>query len=95
MIRWALRKMSLRNGWPLMVIRPSDPAIPLRLAQEALARNDADALARIPSDAEALGVTYTVAGWLAKDGRRVVDHKGQAIGALTPGDSFITSTISN
>ena len=82
------------HGLPMRVIRPSDPAICLRIAQECLASNDTARLDNLPSEAEAAGVSYTYVGYLAKKrngrGACLVDEKGTILGPIVPGDSFIT-----
>jgi hypothetical protein len=81
-------------GLPMRVIRPSDPALCLRIADECLATNDMARLDNLPTEAEAAGVSYTFVGYLAKGrngkGACIVDEKGCIIGSTLPGDSFVT-----
>ena len=78
----------------MLVVRPSDPTVALRLAQEAIAQKDLEKLARLPTHVEAAGVAYTFAGYLAKrpgGTRCVVDADCRVLGELVPGDSFVTT----
>jgi hypothetical protein len=83
------------RGLPMRVMRPSDPAVCLRIAEECLAGNDSARLDRLPEEAVAAGVSYTFVGYLAKKrngkGACVVDEAGAVVGPLAPGDSFITT----
>ena len=88
------------HGLPMRVIRPSDPALCLRIAEDCLAKNDKARLDNLPKEAEAAGVSYTFVGYVAKKrngkGASVVDEEGNVLGPTLAGDSFITvSTDSN
>lgn len=82
------------RGLPMRVIRPSDPALCLRIARECHESNDAARLADLPKEAEAAGVSYTFVGYLAKKrngkGACVVDESGAVLGPILAGDSFVT-----
>jgi len=85
------------QGLPMRVIRPSDPALCMRIAEECLAANDTARLDNLPKEAEAAGVSYTFVGYLAKKrngkGACIVDESGNVLGLMVAGDSFITASI--
>lgn len=83
--------IACEDGKPLAVIRPDNPALAIRLANEALAKQDGHAFERILVDVQASGSRYTFAGWLSKDRSHVVDETGKRIDTLKPGDSFVDS----
>ena len=80
------RQFVEKDGKPLLVVRPSDPELAIRLAQEAIENTrDPDkqteaavAFLNLPALAEAKGVTY------------IVDKDLRVVGELVRGDSFIT-----
>ena len=96
------RQFVEKDGKPLLVVRPSDPELAIRLAQEAIENTrDPDkqteaavAFLNLPALAEAKGVTYTFVGYLAKKrngkGACVVDEGGNVLGAVVAGDSIVT-----
>lgn len=85
------------QGLPLRVIRPSDPALCLRIVEECHANQDTVRLDNLPKEAEAAGVSYTFVGYLAKKrngkGACVVGEDGAVLGAIAPGDSFVTLNV--
>ena len=82
------------QGLPLRVIRPSDPALCLRIVEECHANQDTVRLDNLPKEAEAAGVSYTFVGYLARGrtgkGTCIVDDDGVVLGPIVPGDSFVT-----
>jgi len=83
-------KTMIRDGFKMRVIRPSDPQKAVDLALEFQKKNDVWNFQRIPELVEALGITYTFAGFLSEDGKCVLDEAGAVIGAPQAGDSFVT-----
>lgn len=94
-----MKRLIVRDerGLPMRVIRPSDPAFCLRIARECHASNDAARLNDLPKEAERAGVSYTFVGYLAKKrngkGACVVGEDGAVLGAIAPGDSFVTLNV--
>ena len=95
------RQFVEKDGKPLLVVRPSDPELAIRLAQEAIENTrDPDkqteaavAFLNLPALAEAKGVTYTFVGYLGKRPAGttcIVDKDLRVVGELVRGDSFIT-----
>ena len=86
------------NGLPMVVIRPSDPAIPVRLATALVGLKDDAAFQSIPEKAAAEGVTYTLAGFWGLRKKRhgvlgprcILDREGGYLGEIQPGDSVVT-----
>lgn len=83
------------EGRPMMVLRPDQPAIVLKLAKRALAKGDQARFLRVPQRAEKRGVQYTFAGYLGESRAGetagvVVDERGRELGPVQPGDSFVT-----
>jgi hypothetical protein len=82
------------RGLPMRVLRPSDPALCLRIALECHTNNDKARLDNLPKEAEAAGVQYTFVGFLARKrngkGVCVVDEYGTVLGTVLAGDSFVT-----
>jgi len=85
-------KIVMRDGLPLMVIRPADPEKAIRIAKEAAEANDAERLANLVDEVGA--DTYTFVGY-ATHGKRIVDESGKPIGETQPGDSFVTVRLTN
>lgn len=80
----------------MFVIRPSDPTIPIALAQKALADNDPVALERVIQDAEAQGVEYTFVGAMAKGTPvRILNEHGREVDLPRMGDSYVSIVPEN
>jgi hypothetical protein len=77
--------VSRDDGRPLLVVRPSDPAAALAVAERALRTQETALLESLPETAG----DYTVQGWLGKHGA-ILDRHGDVIGNCKAGDSFIT-----
>ena len=85
--------MDTKDGLPLMVIRPKDPAMALRIAKIAFEKQDMDLLDRLPNEVGA--DSYTFLGYAARDKRgrsAIVTKEGVWVGELEPGDSFVTKS---
>jgi hypothetical protein len=52
------------NGERVIVVRPSDPELACKLADEAHRSRDRDRIARLPSELEGRGVVFTFVGYL-------------------------------
>ena len=78
-------KHALKYGKKVAVIRPSDPAKALRIAEECLASKDSERFDNLPAEVG----EYTFVGYLAENGLKVLDDRGKAVGTLKPGDSFV------
>jgi hypothetical protein len=80
----------LKDGKRLMVVRPRDSALALKIADEAYEQN----YTREQFDAILAQQTYTVVGFLGQgvDKSRpvVLDGDGKKIGYAEPGDSFVS-----
>jgi len=84
------------DGQPMLVVRPSNPELALKLAEKAVEEQDADLFASLPDTVEQAGGEYTFVGYLAsrlgslKGSRCIVDDKGAYVGEIQAGDSFIS-----
>jgi len=90
MSKWTIL---IKDGLPLGVIRPKDPAMALRIAAIAFEKQDADLMARLPEEVGA--DSYTFLGYAARDkkGRSaIVTKDGVWVAALEPGDSYVTKS---
>ncbi len=77
----------IRDGQRLMIARPQDPQKAIRIAKEAARDNH---VARLANLMDEVGIeTYTIVGYLSQD-ESIVDESGKRIGAIRPGDSFVT-----
>lgn len=85
-------KFMIRNGLKMQVIRPRDPQKAIDLALEFQRTNDTWNFQRIPELVEAMGITYTLAGFLSEDGKHILNENGACIGTPEGGDSFVTFT---
>lgn len=77
----------------VLVVRPSDPALAMKIANEALANQDRETLARLQTLVEEAGGTYTFVGFLARrpgGAACIVDTDCKVLGELVPGDSFVS-----
>ena len=89
--RYGRCKILQRDGHPMAVLRPKDPALAVQFALVANQQQDGDLFARIPELVE----DYTFAGWLPETradvpAGYVVDEDGFIIDDLKPGDSLVT-----
>jgi len=78
----------LKNGKRLLVIRPRDPQLALKLAADALAQQ----YTQEQFDAMLAQQMYSVAGFPGRDAGKdpiVVDHAQRKIGVCAAGDSFV------
>ena len=77
----------LPTGEPLVVIRPKDAGLALKLTKMALESQDSEAFQAILQ-----AQTYTVMGFLSdKPAGFIVDETGKVLEKLKAGDSFTTS----
>ena len=74
----------------MAALRPDKPEICLQIANECLAMQNTKRLDNLPQEAQSRGVQYTFAGWLAVDGKSILDGDGRVIDTPQPGDSFVT-----
>jgi hypothetical protein len=90
MSKWTI---IVKDGLPLMVIRPKDPVMALRIAKIAFEKQDMDLLDRLPNEVGA--DSYTFLGYAAQDKKgksAIVTKDGVWVGTLEPGDSFVTKS---
>jgi hypothetical protein len=76
------------EGKRMIVIRPKDPHIALKLAEIALEHNDSDLFQKMLLENE-----YTIVGfmWRSSQGKpHIVDKDATYVGEILPGDSFVT-----
>ena len=90
-VKYGKLKIALKEGKPLAVIRPQNPAFAIALAEIALKKQDTTLFANLP---EEIG-HYTFVGWVATYKANVlqgyiIDKDGWIIDKLQPGDSFVT-----
>lgn len=93
-------KIVVKDGKPLAVLRPADPALALRLAESLIGKKGPEvdeAWGRILS-----AQPYKFVGWAAKPsavrtalGKRpqIVDENGNVIDELRVGDSFVVGEM--
>lgn len=80
------RKLIVFDGSePLIVIRPADPELALRLVKDCVETNDPELFAKIVLQEQ----DYTYRGFLGKNGK-ILDENGRYLELLKPGDSFVT-----
>lgn len=87
MLTTKLDILRVEDGYPLAVMRPADPARAVARVKEAAEKHD-PALMRLAFEEQ----PHTFVGWLARDSAglgKVVDHDGEVLGELQPGDSFV------
>ena len=90
--RWTTKLTAARRkGVRIVAARPAIPAAHLAIANLALERNDGEILASV------LDETFTFAGFVAEPfvtecAPWLVDHEGNVIDRLEPGDSLIDET---
>lgn len=81
------------NGLPFQVIRPANPSLALKLADDSLKNQDTTLLDRLPGIVEDAAGSYTFLGYLARRASGdpcVIDSDGTFVCELAPGDSFVT-----
>lgn len=71
-------------GERLAIVRPKRPEVAMAVGQAALKNQRGELLEQLPDD------DYTFVGWLAADGKRVIDDDGRDLGVPQRGDSLVT-----
>jgi hypothetical protein len=74
------------DGRPLVVARPSDPAVAMMAAEVAVRHQDQAMFQAIPDD------DYRLMGYLSADGQSILDPRdlSRVVGTIEIGDSLIT-----
>ena len=84
-------KILKKNGERMVVIRPHDPALAIRLAEEALRENDNEKFQAITQAQD-----YKFAGYLSESSPGtppvIVDDHGRVVEAVQKGDSFVSES---